>query len=74
MFAEVVSRIQTMSEIKIKLHNKTLVEIDIIKDIENGILNKDASNRFGVPKNTIVLYLELSLSRTNCLVPCEFEI
>ena len=36
--------------------------------------NKDASNRFGVPKNTIFLYLELSLSRTNCLVPCEFEI
>ena len=48
-----------MSSVKRKLTNKTLVQkCEIIRHIEKGMTNKEASERFGVPKNTISTWIK----------------
>ena len=43
-----------MSAVKRKLKNKKLIQkCQIIRRIEKGMTNKEASEKFGVPKNTI---------------------
>ena len=87
---DLIQTVIRMSAVKRKLNNVSLIQkCKIIRHIEKGMTNKAASEKFGIPKNTIstwmknknklllllsFLYLELSLSRTNSLVPCEFEI
>ena len=47
-----------MSPVKRKLTNKTLVQkCEIIRHIENGMPNKEASERFGVLKNIIPTWI-----------------
>ena len=48
-----------ISSVKRKLTNKTLVQkCEIIRHIEKGMTNKEASKRFGVPKNTISTWIK----------------
>ena len=48
-----------MSSVKRKLTNKTLVQkCEIIRHIEKGMTNKEASERFGVAKNTISIWIK----------------
>ena len=48
-----------MSSVKRKLTNKTLVQKwEIIRHIEKGMTNKEASERFGVLKNTISTWIK----------------
>ena len=42
-----------MSAVKRKLTNKSLKKCEIIPYIEKGMPNKEAYEKFGVPKNTI---------------------
>ena len=47
------------SSVKRKLTNKTLVQkCEIIRHIEKGMTDKEASERFGVPKNTISRWIK----------------
>lgn len=67
-----------------KLTNKTLVQkCEIIREVENGMTNKDASEKFGVPKNTISAWIKNkdkllaalgeTSSQTKKLRSCEYE-
>ena len=48
-----------MSSVKRKLTNKTLVQkCEIIRHIEEGMTNKEASERLGVLKNTISTWIK----------------
>ena len=48
-----------ISSVKRKLTNKTLVQkCEIIRHIEKGMTNKEASERFGVLKNTISTWIK----------------
>ena len=48
-----------MSAVKRKLKNtKILQKCKIIKEIEKGMTNKEASEKFGVPKNTISTWMK----------------
>ena len=43
-----------MARIKQKLTNKPLAEKrKFLKDLENGLTNKDVATKYGVPRNTV---------------------
>ena len=67
-----------------KLNTKTLKEkCDILSHIEKGMTNKEAADKFGVPKNTISTWiknkekmfqaLEESAPSTKKLRGCQYE-
>ena len=73
-----------MSAVKRKLKNTKLMQkCQIISQIEKGMTNKEASEKFGVPKNTISTWmknqdkmfesLEQSSSDTKKLRGCDYE-
>lgn len=73
-----------MSAVKRKLKNtKILQKCKIIKEIEKGMTNKEASEKFGVPKNTISTWmknkekllkgLEQNSSEAKKLRSCDYE-
>ena len=73
-----------MSSVKRKLTNKTLVQkCEIIRHIEKGMTNREASERFGVPKNTISTWiknkekllaaLQETSSHTKMIRSCDYE-
>ena len=48
-----------MSAVKRKLKNTKLMQkFQIIRQIEKGMINKEASEKFGVPKNTISTWMK----------------
>ena len=48
-----------MSAVKRKLKNTKLIQkCQIIRQIEKGMTNKEASEKFGVPKNTISMWMK----------------
>ena len=48
-----------MSAVKREIKNtKILKKCQIIKYIENGMTNKEASEKFGIPKNTISTWMK----------------
>ena len=48
-----------MSAVKQKLKNTKLIQkYQIIRQIEKGVTNKGASERFSVPKNTISTWMK----------------
>ena len=52
-----------MSPVKRKLTNKTLVQkCEIIRHIEKGMTNKEASERFGVLENTISTWIKIRIN------------
>ena len=56
MFSNVV---KTKMFVKRKLNTKTLKEkCDILSHIEKGMTNKEAADKFGVPKNTISTWIK----------------
>lgn len=73
-----------MSAVKRKLKNtKILQKCKIIKEIEMGMTNKEASEKFGVPKNTISTWmknkekllkgLEQNSSESKKIRSCNYE-
>ena len=48
-----------MSAVQRKLKNKKLIQkFQIIRQIEKGMTNKEASEKFGVPKTTISTWMK----------------
>ena len=48
-----------MSAVKRKLKNTKLMQkFQIIRQIEKGMINKEALEKFGVPKNTISTWMK----------------
>ena len=73
-----------MSAVKRKLKNTKLIQkCQIIRQIEKGMTNKEASEKFGVPKNTISTWmknkdklfegLEQSSSNAKKMRGCDYE-
>ena len=73
-----------MSAVKRKLKNTKLIQkCQIIRQIEKGMTNKEASEKFGVPKNTISTWmknkdklfegLEQSSSDAKKMRGCDYE-
>ena len=73
-----------MSAVKWKLKNKKLIQkCQIIRQIEKGMTNKEASEKFGVPKNAISTWmknkdklfedLEQSSSDAKKMRGCDYE-
>ena len=73
-----------MSAVKRKLKNTKLIQkYQIIRQIEKGMTNKEASEKFGVPKNTISTWmknkdklfegLEQSSSGAKKMRRCDYE-
>ena len=73
-----------MSAVKRKLKNTKLIrKCQIIRQIEKGITNKEASEKFGIPKNTISTWmknkdklfegLEQSSSDAKKMRRCDYE-
>ena len=65
-----------MSAVKRKLKNtKILQKCKIIKEIEKGMTNKEASEKFGVPKNTISTWMKNKEKLFKGLeyLPCEYK-
>ena len=73
-----------MSAVKRKLKNTKLIQkCQIIRQIEKGVTNKEASEKFGVPKNTISTWmknkdklfegLEQSSSDAKKMRGCDYE-
>ena len=73
-----------MSAVKRKLKNTKLIQkCQIIREIEKGMTNKEASEKFGVPKNTISTWmknkdklfegLEQSSSDAKKMRGCDYE-
>ena len=73
-----------MSAVKRKLNNVSLIQkCKIIRHIEKGMTNKAASEKFGIPKNTISTWmknknkllqsLEQTSSNTKKLRGCDYE-
>ena len=59
LFFVLLSVVKTKMSVKRKLNTKTLKEkCDILSHIEKGMTNKEAANKFGVPKNTISTWIE----------------
>ena len=80
----VLSIAKTKMSVKRKLNTKTLKEMcDILSHIEKGMSNKEAADKFGVPKNTIstwiknkeksVQALEEGAPSTKKLRGCQYE-
>ena len=80
----VLSVIKTKMSVKLKLNTKTWKEnCDILSHIEKGTTNKEAGDKFGVPKNTISSWiknkeiyfqaLQESAPSTNELRGCQYE-
>ena len=80
----VLSVVKTKMSVKRKLNTKTLKEkCDILSHIEKGMTNKEAADKFGVPKNTISTWiknkekifqaLEESTPSTKKLRGCQYE-
>ena len=54
LFFVLLNVVKTKMSVKRKLNMKTLKErCDILSHIEKGMTNKEAADKFGVPKNTI---------------------
>ena len=48
-----------MAPLKRKLTNKSLAEkCKALKDLENGLSNKDVAARYGVPRNTVSIWVK----------------
>ena len=84
LFFVLLSVVKTKMSVKRKLDTKTLTEkCDILSHIEKGMTNKEAADKFGVPKNTISTWiknkekffqaLEESAPSTKKLRRCQYE-
>ena len=84
LFFVLLSVVKTKMSVKRKLNTKTLKEsCDIVLHIEKGMTNKEAADKFGVPKNTISTWiknkekafqaLEESAPSTKKLRGCQYE-
>ena len=84
LFFVLLSVVKTKMFVKRKLHTKSLKEkCDILLHIEKGMTNKEAADKFGVPKNTISTWikkkknffqaLEESRPNTKKLRGCQYE-
>ena len=84
LFFVLLSVVKTKMSVKRKLNTKTLKEkCDILSHIEKGMTNKEAANKFGVPKNIISTWienkekifqaLEESAPNTKKLRGCQYE-
>ena len=80
----VLSVVKTKMSVKRKLNTKTLKEkCNILSHIEKGMTNKEATDKAGVPKNTISTWiknkekifqtLEESAPSTKKLRGCQYE-
>ena len=59
LFFVLHSVVKTKMSIKRRLNTKTLKEkCDILSHIEKGMTNKEAADKFGVPKNTISTWIK----------------
>ena len=59
LFFVLLSVVKTKMSVKRKLDTKTLKEkCDILSHIEKGMTNKEAADKFGVPKNTISTWIK----------------
>ena len=48
-----------MAPVKRKLTNKSLAEkCKSLKDLENGLSNKDVATKYGVPRNTVLTWVK----------------
>ena len=48
-----------MALVKQKLRNKSLAEkCKALKDLENGLSNKDVATKYGVPQNTVLTWIK----------------
>ena len=48
-----------MAPVKRKLTNKSLAEkCKALKDLENGLSNKDVATKYGVPRNTVLTWVK----------------
>ena len=51
--------LRKMAPLKRKLTNKSLAEkCKALKDLENGLSNKDVAARYGVPRNTVSIWVK----------------
>ena len=84
LFFVLLGIVKTKMSVKRKLNTKTLKEkCDILSHIEKGMTNKEAADKFGVPKNTISTWiknkekifqaLEESGPSTKKLRGCQYE-
>ena len=83
LFFVLLSVVETKMSVKRKLNMKTLKKCDILSHIEKGMTNKEAADKFGVPKNIILTWiknkgiifqaLEKSAPNTKKLCGCEYE-
>ena len=84
LFFVLLSVVKTKTSVKRKLNTKTLKEkCNILSHIEKGLTNKEAADKFGVPKNTISTWiknkekffqaLEESAPSTKNLRGCQYE-
>ena len=84
LFFLLLSVVKTKMFVKRKMNTKTLKEkCDILSHIEKGMTNKEATDKFGVPKNTISIWirnkekffqaLEESAPSTKKLRGCQYE-
>ena len=59
LFFVLLGIVKTKMSVKRKLNTKTLKEkCDILSHIEKGMTNKEAADKFGVPKNTISTWIK----------------
>ena len=59
LFFVLLSVVKTKMSVKRKLNTKTLKEkCHILSHIEKGVTNKEAADKFGVPKNTISTWIK----------------
>ena len=48
-----------MAPVKRKLRNKSLAEkCKALKDLENGLSNKDVATKYGIPQNTVSTWVK----------------
>ena len=84
LFFVLLSVVKTKMSVKRKLDTKTLKEkCDILSHIQKGMINKEAANKFDVPKNIISTWienkekifqaLEQSALSTKKLRGCQYE-
>ena len=83
-FFVLLSVVKRKMSLKRKLNTKTLKKkCDILSPIEKSMANKEAADKFGVPKNTVSTWiknkekifkaLEESASNTKKLCGCQYE-
>ena len=59
LFFVLLSVVKTKMPVKRKLNTKTLKEkCDILSHIDKGMTNKEAADKFGVPKNIISTWIK----------------